>query len=85
MTDNQENIPRTHENPFTVADDMIWNRISNQVIFNGHTAAHRFASDMASDSFQICMDKTMEEVMEYITYWPFMKPFIVVRNWSIPE
>ena len=48
--------------PYTVRQAMSRCGIDDIVIFNDKTAAHRLASDIFSDSFEICMDKTIDEV-----------------------
>ena len=62
------NLPQMQENqdqnapPYTVMDAMILCGVDNENNFDGKTAAERFAADIFSDSFQICMDKTIEEL-----------------------
>ena len=62
----EKNLPRVQENqalngpPYTVMDAMILCGVDNINNHNGQTAAERFASDIFSDSFQICMDKTID-------------------------
>ena len=43
--------------------------VCNTDIFDGETAAKRFVSDIFSDSYNICMDKTMEEVQNDLKYY----------------
>ena len=59
---NQLNPVNPPPTIYTITDAMIKCGVNNTWIFDGETAARRFASDIFSDSFQICMDKTMEEV-----------------------
>ena len=47
---------------FTVRDGMVLCGINNEAQFHGRTPAQRFATDIFSDSFEICLDKTIEEV-----------------------
>lgn len=63
---NQANPPAT---VYTVTDAMIRCGVNNVDLFNGQTAATRFASDIFSDSFDLCMDKTMEEVQNDLKHY----------------
>ena len=42
---------------YTIADAMVMCGVDNTDIFDGETAAKRFASDIFSNSYKICMDK----------------------------
>ena len=48
--------------PYTVMNAMILFGVDNINNFNGQTTAECFASELFSNSFQICMDKTIEEL-----------------------
>ena len=55
--------PQAEENPpYSVTNAMVLCGVDNTDEFNGKTAAQRFAEDIFSNSFQICMDKTVDEV-----------------------
>ena len=57
-TENQEpDLP-----PYTVRHAMSRCGIDDTIIFNDITAAQRITSNIFSDSFDICMDKTIDEV-----------------------
>ena len=59
MAQNQNaNAPQT----YTVSDAMVSCGINNTDQYQGETLAQRFATDILSDSFAMCMDKTMDEV-----------------------
>ena len=64
----EENLPQVQENqaqngpPYTIMDAMILCGVDNINNHNGQTAAECFVSDIFSNSFQICMDKTIEEL-----------------------
>ena len=47
---------------FTVLDAMAQCGVNNVDLFNGQTAAERFAADLFGNDFVSCMDKTMEEL-----------------------
>ena len=57
-TENQEPVLP----PYTVRHAMSRCGIDDTMIFNDMTAAQRITSDIFSDSFVICMDKTIDEV-----------------------
>ena len=63
---NSVNLPPT---VYTITDTMFRCGVSNTDIFNGETAARRLASDIFSDSYDICMDKTMEEVQNDLKHY----------------
>lgn len=48
--------------PYSVRDAMVLCGVDDTNLFDGKTAAQRFAEDIFSDSFDICMDKTIEEL-----------------------
>lgn len=55
--------PQQGGNPtYSVRDAMVRCGIDDTDQFENRTSAERIASDIFSDSFEICMDKTMEEV-----------------------
>ena len=63
---NPVNLPPTI---YTITDAMVRCGVSNTDIFNRENAARRFASDIFSDSYDICMDKTMEGVQNDIKHY----------------
>ena len=59
MAQNQnQNNPQT----YTVRDAMVLCGLNDTDQFYGMTTAQRFAVDILSDSFAMCLDKTMKEV-----------------------
>ena len=48
--------------PYSVRDAMVLCGVDNTTVFEGKTPAQRFAEDIFSDSFDIYMDKTVEEL-----------------------
>ena len=54
---------------YTITDAMVKCGVNNIDLFDGQTAARRFSSDIFSDSFDICMDKTMEEVQNDLKHY----------------
>ena len=48
---------------------MVMCGVDNTDIFDRETAGKRFASDIFSNSYDICMDKTMEEVQNELKYY----------------
>ena len=73
MTDEAENQePRLP--PYTVRQAMSRCEIDDTIIFNDKTAAHRLASDIFSDSFEICMDKTIDEVKSELKQYSSLTP-----------
>ena len=57
-TENQEPVLP----PYTVRHAISECGIDDNMIFNDMTAAQRIPNDIFSDFFEICMDKTMDEV-----------------------
>ena len=47
---------------YTVRDAMVLCGINNRDLYQGQTAAQRFATDIFSNSFNMCLDKSIEEV-----------------------
>ena len=63
MAQNQDqNNPQI----YTVRDAMILCGINDTDQYNGMTPAQRFATDIFSDSFNLCLDKTVQEVNDDI-------------------
>ena len=59
MAQNQnQNNPQI----YTVRDAMVQCGINNIDQYQGTTPVQRFAADIFSDSFSLCLDKTVEEV-----------------------
>ena len=59
MAQNQnQNNPQI----YTVRDAMVICGLNDTDQFNGMTPAQRFAADIFSNSFVMCLDKTVEEV-----------------------
>ena len=48
--------------PFTVYDAMVICGVDTTLIFNGNNKAQSIATDVFSDDFQTCIDKTIEEL-----------------------
>ena len=69
-TENQEPMLP----PYTVRQAMSRCGIDDTMIFNDKTAAHRLASDIFSDSFEICMDKTIDEVKSELKQYSNLTP-----------
>ena len=61
MTDETA-IPGVNLPPYTVTQAMARCGLDDTTLFNEKTTAQRLTSDIFSDSFDICMDKTIEEV-----------------------
>ena len=57
---HQPNLEGTQR--FTVRDAMVLCGINDEIQFQGMTQAQIFATDIFSNSFNICLDKTVEEV-----------------------
>ena len=66
---NQENPINQPPLIYTIADAMVKCGVSNTDMFEGESAAKRFASDIFSNLYDICMDKTMEEVQNDFKYY----------------
>ena len=62
MAGNLANQNLNGNQVYTVHDGMVLCGIDNETLFQDQTPAERFASDIFSNSFSMCLDKTMEEV-----------------------
>jgi len=61
-----EEAEDTPKPPYSVRDAMVLCGVDNTTVFESKTPAQRFAEDIFSDSFDICMDKTVEELQNDI-------------------
>ena len=66
---NQENPINQPPLIYTIADAMVKCGVSDTDIVEGESAAKRFPSDIFSNSYDICKDKTMEEVQNDLKYY----------------
>ena len=62
MAENPMNINFGEDRVYTVRDGMVLCGIDDVTLFQDGTPAQRFASDVFSNSFTLCLDKTMGEV-----------------------
>ena len=62
MAGNLANANLNRNQVYTVRDGMVLCGIDDESLFQDQTPAERFASDIFSNSFSMCLDKTMEEV-----------------------
>lgn len=62
MAGNLVNANPNRNQVYTVRDGMVLCGIDDESLFQDQTPAERFASDIFSNSFSMCLDKTMEEV-----------------------